>query len=150
MSSLEQLPHFTPSPLFARRVMTKVQVFEPWHVALLDGVRRYLPEARATRALAGATAVFMAILLTASAVWAVSRIDALVFFANVGIERARQGALHSLSQIVSVALGEAPAAALQGSGVMGITVVATAFVAMIVLAAFGLRRIAASARRRRI
>jgi hypothetical protein len=149
MSSLEQLPHFTPSPVFARRVMAKVQVFEPWHVALLDTVRRYLPDARATRTLAGATAVFMAVLLTASAVWAVSRIDALVFFANVGLERARQGALQFVGQIVSGALGDASAAALEGSGVTGITLVVTAFVAMVVLAAFGLRRIAASAARRR-
>jgi hypothetical protein len=149
MSSLEQLPHFAPSPVFARRVMSQVQVFEPWHVALLDAVRRYLPEARATRAFAGATAVFVAVILTASAVWAVSRIDALVFFANVGLERSRQAALGFLGQILSAALGDASAAALQESGVTGITIVVSAFVAMVVVAAFGLRLIAASAARRR-
>ena len=35
VTTLEQMPHFTPSPLFAYRVMKKVEVFEPWHVTAL-------------------------------------------------------------------------------------------------------------------
>jgi hypothetical protein len=36
VGSLEKLPHFTTSPLFAYRVMREVQVFEPWHVAAMN------------------------------------------------------------------------------------------------------------------
>ncbi|NUQ12691.1 MAG: hypothetical protein HUU26_10265, partial [Gemmatimonadaceae bacterium] len=47
VEALENLPHFSPSPLFAYRVMREVQVFEPWHVALRDQVARALPRSQA-------------------------------------------------------------------------------------------------------
>ncbi|HMI58475.1 MAG TPA: hypothetical protein VK511_10530, partial [Gemmatimonadaceae bacterium] len=46
---LEHLPHIAPSPLFASRVMSRVQLFVPWHVALLDSVRGLIPQSRALR-----------------------------------------------------------------------------------------------------
>ena len=42
---LEHLPHLSPSPLFTERIMAHVQVFVPWHVALLDTARQWMPPA---------------------------------------------------------------------------------------------------------
>ena len=64
VSALERLPHLTPSPLFAYRVMSKVQVFEPWHVTALDSVRRFIPRSRPARVLAAASGAFIAVTLT--------------------------------------------------------------------------------------
>ena len=49
VSALERLPHLATSPLFADRVMSQVQVFEPWHVAALDSVKQWVPASRSAR-----------------------------------------------------------------------------------------------------
>src|SRR3954466_2185679 len=40
---LERLPHVAPSRDFPSRVMSRVHVFEPWHVTLLETARRAVP-----------------------------------------------------------------------------------------------------------
>ena len=54
VTALEHLPHLAPSPLFANRLMSQVQVFVPWHVAALDSARRYVPRSQPVRYLVGA------------------------------------------------------------------------------------------------
>ena len=56
VQALDHVPHFSPSPLFAERVMARTQVFEPWHAALLHSVRGMLPAARAGRVVVAGTA----------------------------------------------------------------------------------------------
>ncbi|HZF68630.1 MAG TPA: hypothetical protein VEZ47_11365, partial [Gemmatirosa sp.] len=56
LAELDRLPHLAPTPGFADRVMTEVQVFEPWHVALADTVRGFVPTSPAMRAVAAAGA----------------------------------------------------------------------------------------------
>ena len=51
-TELDLLPHFAPAPLFADRVMQQVQVFEPWHVAAGDALRRLVPQSAPARVLA--------------------------------------------------------------------------------------------------
>ena len=147
VTTLEQMPHYTPSPLFAYRVMREVQVFEPWHVAAVNSVKRFVPRSRPARVLAAGLAGIVATTLTAGAVWMASRLDAVAFLAGVALERTRGVGTQAVSGFVSSALGStAPAL----SGNMGLAVAASGFLAAVAIAAFGLRAIAAASRRRRM
>lgn len=145
--SLEKLPHFTPSPLFAYRVMKQVQVFEPWHVTALNSVRRFVPQSRPARVLAAGLAGVMATTVTAASVWMASRLDAVAFLGGVAVQRMQDIGSQAVSGVVTSALGPAGIAA---SGDTRLAVAATGFVAAVAASAFGLRAIAAAARRRRM
>lgn len=147
VTTLEQMPHFTPSPLFAYRVMREVQVFEPWHVAAMNSVKRFVPQSRAARVLAAGLAAIVATTLTAGTVWMASRLDAVAFLAGVGLERIRGVGSEAASGFVSSALGPTGSAL---SGDTGIAVAAAGFLAAVAISAFGLRAIAAASRRRRM
>ena len=68
VSALERMPHFAPSPLFRDRVMTQVQVFEPWHVSALDTAKRWLPASRPARFIGVAATSVFALIVSLSAV----------------------------------------------------------------------------------
>ena len=144
VGSLEKLPHFTPSPLFAYRVMREVQVFEPWHVAAMNSVQRFIPRSRPARVLAAGLAGAMATTLTIATIWIASRLDAAAFLVTLGFERMR-------------GLGNQAVTSFVGSLGLGLTsstnvtmLVVTAFLAAVAISAFGLRALAAASRRRRM
>ena len=141
VTTLEQMPHYTPSPLFAFRVMREVQVFEPWYVTAMNSVKRFVPRSRPARVLAAGLAGI------AGAVWMASRLDAVAFLAGVALERTRGIGTQAVSGFVSSALGQTTPAL---SGNMGLAVAASGFLAAVAIAAFGLRAIAAASRRRRM
>lgn len=147
VSSLEKLPHFTPSPLFAYRVMREVQVFEPWHVAATNSVKRFVPRSRPARVLAAGIAGVVATTLTAGTVWIASRLDAVAFLAGVGLERMRDAGSQAVTGLASAALGQAGTTM---GGDAGLAVAATGFFAAVAVSAFGLRAMAAASRRRRM
>ena len=66
-TELDLLPHHAPAPRFADRVMAQVPVFEPWHVALGDAVRRLVPQSTPARILAAAGGLTFAVTLVAAA-----------------------------------------------------------------------------------
>jgi hypothetical protein len=129
--------------------MTKVQVFEPWYVAVGNMVARFIPRSRPARVLAGATAMVMAITLTLASVWIATRADAVVFLATVALERVRAAGLDALGALVSATLGEAGTAALPFAGSGGLTVALTTLLLTVVAAALGIRQLAVVSRRRR-
>jgi hypothetical protein len=129
--------------------MNQVQVFEPWYVAALDSIRRFLPRSRTARVFAGAAAVFVAATLSVATLWVSSRLDAVFFFASVGTERMRSTALTLAGNAVSSALGEGFVAMLRGNGSAGIAIAISGLVFTILVAAFSLRAVTAAARRRR-
>lgn len=145
VTALEDLPHFSPSPLFAYRVMREVQVFEPWHVAAVNSVQRFIPRSRAARALAAGLAGVVATSLTAGTVWLASRLDAVAFLAGIGLEQARSAGSQAVTGVVSATLGSTVPA-----GGPGLTVAVGGFLAAVTVAAFGLRALAAVSRRRRM
>ena len=147
VGSLEKLPHFTPSPLFAYHVMREVQVFEPWHVAAVNSVQRFVPRSRPARVLAAGLAGVVAATLTAGTVWMASRLDTVAFLAGVTVERMRGLGTQAVSGFVNAALGQAGTAV---SGDVGIALTAAGFLAAVAVSAFGLRAIAAASRRRRM
>ena len=147
VNSLEKLPHFTPSPLFAYRVMKRVQVFEPWHVTAVNSVRRFVPRSRPARVLAAGLAGVMATTVTAASVWMASRLDAVAFLGGVALQRMQDVGSQAVNGVVTSAVGSTGIAA---SGDTGLAIAATGFVAAVAVSAFGLRAIASAARRRRM
>jgi hypothetical protein len=147
--ALEQLPHHNPAPLFAYRVMSQVQVFEPWHVALRDTVRRWVPRSPATRWVAGAGALGMAMLLTLAGVWAALNTESAWLFADVGYKRIRAAVFAGVRGVLESAFGPEGLRVVEGMGPAGLALAVSAIVAAALLAALGLRAAATASRRRR-
>lgn len=147
--ALEHLPHFAPSAAFADRVMAQVQVFEPAHVAARDTVRRWLPQSRPMQVLAGAMAASMAFVLSIGALWLLGRADLLLFVTQTLGERARGALVAGAGRLIGAAFGDAAVTALGTGGASGVAIAATALVATVIASAFGLRALAAAARRHR-
>ncbi len=120
---LEHLPHIAPSPLFASRVLSRVQLFVPWHVSLLDSVRGLVPQSRGLRVAAAAMFVIVATALTVMSVWVFTRIDAVMFAADLVLERVRSAALGALGSGMTALFGEAARPLLAG-GAMGLAMAA--------------------------
>ena len=149
VAALEHVPHFTPSSRFAERVMQQVQVFEPWHVTARDTARQWLPRSRPAQVLAGAMAASAAFVLSLGAFWLLVRADMLVFVSGSLAERGRGVVSAALAEAITAAFGEGAGAALGGGGATGLAIALTGLLATIVASAFGLRVVAAVARRRR-
>jgi hypothetical protein len=120
---LEHLPHIAPSPLFANRVMTRVQLFVPWHVALADSVRGLVPQSRALRVATAGIFATIAFALTLVSVWAFSRIDAVMFTADLVLDRMRSAAFGAIASGVSALFGDAARPLLAG-GTLGLAAAA--------------------------
>ena len=149
VSALERLPHLAPSPLFANRIMSQVQVFEPWHVTALDSVKRWVPASQSARLVGiGAASVF-ALLISVAAVWTAVRLDAFLFFFDLAGQRARAALFDAVGSAIANTFGDAAVDALRTGGMPAIVGI-TGFLALVVLAAVGLRAVLATARRRRI
>ncbi len=147
--TLDHLAHHGPAPLFAYRVMSQVHVFEPWHVALRDSVRRLVPRTPAARWIAGITAVAMATLMTLAGVWAALNSESAWLFAEVGVKRARAGLLGSVRGILETAFGRDALNVIEGTGAMGTAVAASIVVGVFLIAVIGFRVAALASRRRR-
>ncbi|MEP7085736.1 MAG: hypothetical protein ABI884_00255 [Gemmatimonadota bacterium] len=144
---LEHLPHIAPSPLFAVRVMERVQLFVPWHVTLLDSVRGLIPQSRALRFAAAGMFASIAIVFTVVSAWVFTRIDAVMFTADLVLERVRNAALGALGSGISALFGEAARPLLAG-GAMGLVLAALLLVVTGAAAATMIRVAAVRARGR--
>ncbi len=144
---LEHLPHIAPSPLFAGRVLTRVQLFVPWHVALLDSVRGFIPQSRALRFAAAGLFASIAIVLTVVSAWVFTRIDAVMFTADLVLDRVRSAAFDAVGSAMSALFGEAARPLLAG-GAMGLAVAALLLVITGAAAATMIRVAAVRARGR--
>jgi len=148
-TELDALPHLAPSPLFAERVMAKVQVFEPAHVAATNTARRWLPESRPARVLAGAMAASAAVVLSIGALWIGANLDSLIFLSDLAAERGRGALATAIGRLLAATFGEPAVDALAARGALGLAIALTALIATIVAAALGLRAVAGASRRRR-
>ena len=148
-TTLEHLAHHGPAPLFSYRVMSQVQVFEPWHVALRDSVRRLVPQTKPARWIAGVTAVMIATVMTMAGIWAALNTESAWLFAEVGVKRIRAGVLGSIKGALETVFGRDALNALEGTGMMGTLVAASIVIGVILVAAIGFRVVALASRRRR-
>ena len=149
VDALDHLPHFSPSPLFADRVMARTQVFQPWHVAALDTVRKAVPTSAPARVLVGVAASTAALILTTLTVFLVTRLDALLFLGQMVAQRSRDIVFAALDGLVGSVLGDAALGALRASGSAGIALAILAVVVSGALAAGGLRAAVSASRRNR-
>jgi hypothetical protein len=147
VAELERLPHHAPAPLFSSRVLSRVQVFEPWHVALVNTVQRLVPRSRPARVLAGVTAGSVALLVTLGTFWIYARLDAVVFLGMAALERIRFAGLQVIGGLASALLGST---GVPSTGPVGVSVTVGLLVAAIVVAALGIRQLATVSRRRRM
>lgn len=147
--ALDHMPHVGPAPLFAYRVMSQVQVFEPWHVAFRDTVRRLVPRTTAARWAAGVTAVAVASIITIAGIWAALNSESAWLFAEVGVKRGRTAFLSSLRGVLESAFGRDALNAIEGSGAAGSIIAVSVVVGVILVAAIGFRVAAVASRRRR-
>ena len=144
VNALERLPHFGVSPTFADRVMSQVQVFEPWHVAARDAVRQLVPQSSPARVFAAAGGLTFATLFSLAAVWVIARVDVLAMISGLALERSQESAQGALGAFARSLMGDgAPAV---GAGVLALAL--AAFVITVVGATAGLRAVTASGRRR--
>lgn len=146
--ALEGLPHIAPTARFAEKVMANVQVFEPWHVSLRDGLRRALPRTQVGRALVFGTGGVMAVSTTALTIWLAHRADAVLFlFALVG-DRLRVAVAGGVHDAVVATVGQGAASTVSANGLAGVAVALSALAVAVLGTAFGLKTLATAARRR--
>jgi hypothetical protein len=146
--ALERLPHFTPRAGFADRVLTNVQIVEPWHVAALDTARRFVPESRPVRVLALASASVTSVAISAGAVWIVWSANLTLGSATVVTGQLRSALLTSVRQGLESVLGTGAAEALRANGTVAVAAAGVALVAAVGAAAFGFRALASASRHR--
>ena len=147
VEALDHLPHFSPSPLFAERVMARTQIFQPWHVAAMDTARRAVPTSTPARVLVGVAASTMALILTTLTVFLVTRLEALLFVGQLVIQRSRDVILAAMDGVVGSLLGDAAVGALRASGGTGIALAILAVVVSGALDDGGLRAAVSASRR---
>ncbi len=146
---LDRLPDFAPSSLFSDKVMSQVQVFEPWHAAALNTAWRFVPKTRPARVAAGFGAVASAGLLAAAGAWAVSRADIGFLLAQVGLEKIQDNVAAAFNDVMTAALGQSTLDMIQAGGAGFAALALGGFVTAAGLAVVGLRALASASRRSR-
>ncbi len=146
--ALERLPHFAPHAGFADRVLSQVQIVEPWHVAALATARRVVPESRPLRVLAVAGAGVASVTISASAAWIALSTDLTMGSATVLTGRLRDVIMDAATQGLELLLGSAAADAVRANGTMAVTAAGVALLASVGVAAFGFRSLASASRQR--
>lgn len=144
VASMDALPHFAPRPRFADDIMTKVQVIEPWHVALVESAKRLVPARTPLRVLAGVGAGLAAFAVSGSALWLAFRADLITWVFNILLDRGRESVLAGAGTLAAGAGGTLPA-----SGYALLAIGVTVLAASALAAVAGFRRLAATARANR-
>jgi len=147
--ALEDLPRLAPRPQFADRVMARVQIVEPWHVAVVDTARRFVPQSSRMRGVMAATASVAALALTSGAVWLALHADLAVYSFNLAAGRARGAVIDIASSAIAAALGQGGLDAIRTSGLRGLVIGTGVMAVAVGGAAFGFRALASSSRRSR-
>ena len=145
--ALEHLPHLAPAPLFAERVLSRVNIFVPWHVAALDTLQGFLPSSRRGRVAFGVGVGALAAAMSVLVLWIALRFDAVLFAAGLLADRVRANILDAAGTLLAGALGDSAYTIVRTSGLLGLGVLTLALVAAALLAATLLRTIAVNRHR---
>lgn len=149
MTMLDTLPDFAPSPQFADKLMSQVQVFEPWHAAALHTAQQFVPATKPARIAASIGAVISAGVLTAAGTWAVARADMAIFMTQIGLESFRNQLVAATTDLTNTVLGPSGVSTLQTSSPEMLALFMGGFVAVSGLGVVGLRALASASRRPR-
>jgi hypothetical protein len=128
--------------------MAHVQVFVPWHVALLDSARRWTPQSRAGRVLAAAGLGSFAVVLTVISLWLIARLDTVIFAVDLALDRIRTGTIGVLSDALTALLGDTALQLVRSGGMAGLGLAVALLFLTAAVAARALRAVAAGARAR--
>lgn len=148
MTALAEVPLFAPRYGLADRVMSRVPVFVPWHVAARDAAIRLVPATPATRALAASVVAVVGTVLTGLTLWIATRGDAIGMFAGLVGDQARDAATAAAGNLMVALFGPQVVAAFQQVGPLGIALATGGFLTASIATVFGLRLIATSSRAR--
>jgi len=147
--ALESLPHIAPSSRFTDRVMSEVQVFEPWHVSLRENIARVLPRTQVGRALVFGAGGVMAVTTTSLTVWLAHRADAVLFLGALISQRARDLVALQVHDAVVATVGAGAATTVTTNGVAGVALGVSALIVAVLGTAFGIKTLATAARGRK-
>jgi hypothetical protein len=148
VNALEELPHLAPSSLFADRVMSDVQVFQPWHVAARDTVARFVPRSLPARIAVGGLGVVAASILAFVSVFVGSRLGMLTLFSGTVFQRGRAVVTAVAEGLVAAAFGPIALEVFRAMGTLGL-VISTFILGLGAAAAiYGVRRLATASSRR--
>lgn len=145
---LESLPHMPAQPAFADSVMSRVQVFEPWHVTLGDTVRNLIPRRGPWRVATSIGLGGAAISVSAIAIWVALRIDLAIYAVQMAGTRLQTASVSAAGSMVSSVFGDEALAVVRDGGAPAFVIAATVFLATLAGATIGLRSLLISARRR--
>ena len=146
--ALEELPHLAPSTLFSERVMSQVQVFEPWHVAARDSLARLVPRSAPARAAAAVFGSGAAIVLASLSIWIAGRLDILAFLSGSAVQRSREVITSLVEGVIGTAFGPAALSFVRGTGSVGLIIATLALGGAAGIAVMGVRRLATASSRR--
>ena len=148
VNELEEIPHLAPSSLFADRVMSQVQVFQPWHVAARDTVSRLVPRSIPARIAAGTIGVVAASVLGMVSLWIGSRLGMLTFLSGTAFQRGREIAASVGEAVIGAAFGSVALDVFRAMGAAGLIVATLALALGATAAVLGVRRLATASSRR--
>ena len=146
--AMAEVPHFAPRIGLADRVMARVPVFVPWHVAARDAVVQRIPTTPVARAVAATLVAVVGSVVSGLTLWIASRGDMLAVFTGLVGEEARQAVTNAAGDLVVALFGPQVIGAVQQIGPAGIAWAGAGFVFAALATILGLRRIAASSRAR--
>jgi hypothetical protein len=153
VDAIDRLPEFTPSPLFASRVMDRVNVYEPWDVAARDAIDgligKVVPASPRWRVLAGGAGLSLAAVLSVACVWLGAHLDAVFFFGALARERLRDALLQQMGSLVTAVFGPQSVGALTRGGPGFVLVVLATALLLTGAAAYAVRSVVTTARRGR-
>jgi hypothetical protein len=146
---IDKLPHLVPSHRFADEVMSKVEVFVPWHVAARDTIAAWIPAAGRSRKVAVFAAAGIMGVLTLVTLALATQSDLLLLAADALADRTRDIVVGGVGSVVVGLFGAPAFDAVARYGTLGFAAVG----GMLLLGAGGafasLRALAATANRRR-
>ena len=148
VAALEELPHLAPSSLFADRVMSRVQVFEPWHVAARNSARSLVPRSASARIAAAIGGVAATVMLGMISLFAATRLDLVAFLTSAAVTRARGMVATVVETVVGATLGPAALDFVRATGAIGLATTSVILLIIAAVAVLGVRRLAIASSRR--
>lgn len=131
---LEELPHLAPAPFFADRVMSHVQVFEPWYITLADTIAGLVPTSRPARALAGVAGVMATLVVSMVVMVLATRRDAVIFGLELALDRGRSTMTGTMGGAVRTIFGDGALGAMASAGPEGVMLALVILLASLVMA----------------
>lgn len=148
VSTLSELPLISPRLGMADRVMARVPVFEPWHVAARDALLRWAPTSPGSRALAAVLVAVVGTVLTAVTLFVATRGDMLAMITGVVGESAASAIANAAGDVIVAVFGPQVIDAVRQVGPLGIAFAAGGFLLASLATVIGLRLIATTGRAR--